>query len=339
PTKFLSIINPFNRETDYHPYCVIGGSSDPKILERCRLGCPNPNNCDPGITLPDLDTENPSVIQRLGDWFAWLQNTYGLDAWRLDAVKHVRADFWPGFVARAGTFAIGEVFDGRSNYVGSYQSNMPSVFNFPLYFTILDIFQRGVTWFELENRIRANRQSFKDVGVLGNFLDNHDVPRFLSQVNFDGTKLRNALALIFFTDGIPFVYYGTEQGFAGGNDPNNREPLWTNFNPNGPHVDFLARLNALRKYMGQSLTTSRHEFVWTTQNYHIFRRANALVIVNSGGKQYTFTQSIPVSYPEGTILQNIFNPANDELVVRRGNITINVTGGEPKIYYPAPTKC
>jgi alpha-amylase len=32
-------------------------------------------------------------------------------------------------------------------------------------------------------------------------------------------------------EGIPIIYYGSEQGFNGGNDPDNREPLWTsNFN-------------------------------------------------------------------------------------------------------------
>ncbi len=33
----------------------------------------------------------------------------------------------------------------------------------------------------------------------------------------------NAAAFPFVTDGIPYVYYGQEQGFSGGNDPENRE--------------------------------------------------------------------------------------------------------------------
>lgn len=32
--------------------------------------------------------------------------------------------------------------------------------------------------------------------------------------------------------GIPIVYYGTEQGYSGGNDPANRESLWPNYNVN-----------------------------------------------------------------------------------------------------------
>lgn len=30
--------------------------------------------------------------------------------------------------------------------------------------------------------------------------------------------------------GVPMIYYGTEQAFGGGNDPDNREVLWNNLN-------------------------------------------------------------------------------------------------------------
>jgi len=49
--------------------------------------------------------------------------------------------------------------------------------------------------------------------------------------------------------GIPIVYYGTEQYFAGGNDPNNREILWRNLDTNSEMYKFLqATINARKKY-------------------------------------------------------------------------------------------
>jgi alpha-amylase len=64
-----------------------------------------------------------------------------------------------------------------------------------------------------------------------NFLDNHDVPRFLwpgrGHVGDPQKGLELALLFQFTEQGIPCVYYGTEQGFAGGNDPGNREDLWS----------------------------------------------------------------------------------------------------------------
>ncbi|HLL20732.1 MAG TPA: alpha-amylase family glycosyl hydrolase, partial [Kofleriaceae bacterium] len=61
--------------------------------------------------------------------------------------------------------------------------------------------------------------------VLVNFLDNHDLPRFLFQKP-DPKVLDAALHFLLTWDGIPCIYYGTEQAFAGGVDPKNREDMF-----------------------------------------------------------------------------------------------------------------
>jgi glycosidase len=58
-----------------------------------------------------------------------------------------------------------------------------------------------------------------------NFLDNHDLPRFMFGQT-DPNVLRSALTYLFTWDGIPCVYYGTEQLFNGGVDPANREDMF-----------------------------------------------------------------------------------------------------------------
>ncbi len=84
-------------------------------------------------------------------------------------------------------------------------------------------------------------------------MDNHDVARFLFYATGkdDAAKrdlLRNALVLLMTEEGIPCLYYGTEQDFSGGNDPSNREVLWnTGFPTNGEtfqHFSKLARIRA-----------------------------------------------------------------------------------------------
>lgn len=37
---------------------------------------------------------------------------YNADGLRIDTVKHVRKDFWPGYEATAGVFCTGEVLHG-----------------------------------------------------------------------------------------------------------------------------------------------------------------------------------------------------------------------------------
>ncbi|MEE2756378.1 MAG: alpha-amylase family glycosyl hydrolase [Myxococcota bacterium] len=83
--------------------------------------------------------------------------------------------------------------------------------------------------------------------TLVHFVDNHDVPRFLSQFP-DRNALRNALAFLLTTDGVPCIYYGTEQDFEGGPDPSNREDMWqSGFRQDGQTFRYTKKLIALRK--------------------------------------------------------------------------------------------
>jgi alpha-amylase len=101
--------------------------------------------------------------------------------------------------------------------------------------------------------------------LLINFIDNHDVPRFLysatPKISTDDSdevkqskkaighkRLRNALVYLLSTDGIPCIYYGTEQNFAGGPDPSNREDMWhSNFDRSGKTYLHVKHLIKLRK--------------------------------------------------------------------------------------------
>jgi alpha-amylase len=131
--------------------------------------------------LPDLDTENEYVIRELKKWVKWVVEEYDFDAIRIDTVKHVRKDFWKAFADASGVFSIGEVLHGDPQYVGPYQRQMDSMLNFPLYFTIRDVFQYKQSMWGLEVRYEQNEQYFRDVSLLGNFIDNHDFKRFCNQ--------------------------------------------------------------------------------------------------------------------------------------------------------------
>jgi alpha-amylase len=98
----------------------------------------------------------------------------------------------------------------------------------------------------IRNRYNEETTKFKDLDALGVFVDNHDNARFLHG-NSDHSKFKAALAFSLTSRGIPFFYYGSEQGYAGGNDPANREQLWTNMNTNSDIYKFTASINKYRK--------------------------------------------------------------------------------------------
>src|SRR4029079_17014675 len=99
-------------------------------------------------------------------------------------------------------------------------------------------------------------------------MDIHDVSRFLFEALGDVDALRNALVLLMTEEGIPCVYYGTEQDFAGGNDPSNREVRWnTGFPTTGDtfrHLSKLARVRA--KY--SALRRGDTNVVWASAHTH-----------------------------------------------------------------------
>ena len=67
------------------------------------------------------------------------------------------------------------------------------------------------------------------------FLDNHDRPRFLNSANANGNTSRLDVALVFLytARGVPCLYYGTEQAFNGGADPNDREDMFDGHSSRG----------------------------------------------------------------------------------------------------------
>lgn len=92
----------------------------------------------------------------------------------------------------------------------------------------------------------SQSNSFPDQNSLGIFLSNHDNPRFLNMYG-SWTRFKSALAFVFFSKGIPFFYYGDEQGYAGGSDPGCRETLWNNMNTESELYKYVQQLVKIRR--------------------------------------------------------------------------------------------
>jgi alpha-amylase len=69
------------------------------------------------VALPDVNTELPEVYNTLSQWIRELVKRYGIDGLRLDTVKHIRKNFWPGFCRASSVFGVGEVLSGDAEYI------------------------------------------------------------------------------------------------------------------------------------------------------------------------------------------------------------------------------
>jgi glycosidase len=202
--------------------------------------------------LPDFDLDKLDVVDyHIESMIAWIRET-GIDAVRMDTAKHVEKQFWNYYKTQIhGRFPevslIGEVLVYSIDELTSYQKfwGFDSLFDFPVQETIIKVFAHGLgltefySPFNVGNGIFERDTAYSNQNRLISLLDNHDLPfRFMTAAldasQGDYTKatmiMKIALTFIFTTRGIPQIYYGTEVGLEGRNDPDNRRDFpWEKF--------------------------------------------------------------------------------------------------------------
>jgi glycosidase len=340
--------------------------------------------------LKDINTERQDVRDKLFEVFAHWITQADFDGFRIDTLKHVEHGFWQDFCPRIrrhakalgkhNFFMFGEAFDGHDDLLGEYTGNdqVDSVFYFSQKYRAFEsVFIHGNATAEIENLFAEREVNYTDVpnadgpvdvngvGVsprklLVNFIDNHDVGRFRYLRN-DTRAHHSALFFLLTEDGIPCIYYGTEQGFSGGNDPANREDLWlSGYDTNHPTFRYISTLNALRKKY-PPLRRGDLTVRWATQGpadsgaedsgLFAFERTHegetVLVVVNASNNQQSHTASggtaMATAFASGTTLSNVFCSegeaqgwgAHECSAAERQ--TVNVTNGTVTIDVPART--
>jgi glycosidase len=173
--------------------------------------------------------------------YQYLIATYDIDGYRIDTVKYVFPDAVRNFgnamrefglsVGKRNFFTFGEVYDDEetiAGFVGRRTAGgegfgIDAALDFPLFYKLPAV-AKG---FEPVESIREVFQERKDQekgqlsshGEAGryfvSFLDNHDQHERIQHPDTPHEQVSLALALLFSLQGIPCVYYGTEQGLAG----------------------------------------------------------------------------------------------------------------------------
>ena len=203
-------------------------------------------------SLDDLATEKPEVYQGWVNVYSEWIKKYGFEGFRVDTARHVDNDFFknwsPGIDSAAKSAGInnftiyGEVYDVNPMNLVTYvrEKKIQTVLDFA--------FQRTATQFAagysdasvLATLFNVDDQYTTSTSTASNlvtFLGNHDmgrvgfiIPQTQAQAKNDllaRTKL--AHALMYFSRGIPSVYYGDEVGMTGsgnGGDQRARQDMF-----------------------------------------------------------------------------------------------------------------
>lgn len=282
-------------------------------------------------------------------------------------------------------FMFGEAFDGNDWLLGSYThgEGVDSVFYFSAKYQVFDgVFGRGdppsrvralyeerlrkddTAWMPQDDPekprygdrpkagglVGADGEGLAPHQVLVHFLDNHDVPRWLYDFP-DVRKLRNALVYLLTTDGIPCIYYGTEQDFDGGPDPANREDMWrSGFRTDGETFRHLQRLIRLRKKYAP-LRRGSVEFRWATDHVgdepdagllafeRVYRDERVLVIINTHDARTARTRLGPdevlrTGFAAGTRVVDVLNDGETYTIGGGGTLDVQVPPRGARILVP-----
>lgn len=332
PPSFGSFV-PLNQQSDFHAQCWIVNYNNQTEVEQCWLG-------DDKVALVDVNTEDSNIVSTLNNWVKDLVSNYSVDGIRIDTVKHVRKDFWPTFASSAGVYAIGEVLSNDTNYVSPYTGVLDAVLDYPTWYPLVAGFQTQYgNLSALAEHIKTSQRTYKN-GLFGTgaFLENHDQPRFQS-LTTDVGRVKNAMAFPFLHDGIPILYYGQEQGYTGGSDPDNREALWlSGYVENKDLVNHVQALNMARKAAiaanGSFLTTTM-TFPSASESTMVISKLPLLALFTNVGSNGSASWTVSTTgYQPNTRLTDILTCKN---ITTDGNggVSTTASNGMPQVYIPS----
>ena len=170
--------------------------------------------------LSDLNADNPAVMDYLVDaYLHWIGQ--GVDALRIDTIRHQPLAFWKTFSDRIrarhpGMYMFGEAFDYDAANIAPFtlpENGGISVLDFPMRQAMEEVFGHARAGFErLAPALYLEDGPYANVYDLATFYDNHDMRR----LDADDAGFIDAHNWLFTVRGIPVVYYGSETGFMRG---------------------------------------------------------------------------------------------------------------------------
>ena len=186
---------------------------------------------------------------------------FDIDGFRIDTVKYVDPDMVQIFgnairefalsVGKKNFFTFGEIYDNEetiANFVGRNSTRaegygIDAALDFPLFYKLPKVAKGDIGAEEIQEVFKKRKDA--EEGLLSShgeagrffvsFLDNHDLHERFNHPKTPQQQIVLGITVLFCLQGVPCLYYGTEQGLNGIQDDNGnvlqskeavREALW-----------------------------------------------------------------------------------------------------------------
>ncbi|MBP5331245.1 MAG: glycoside hydrolase family 13 protein [Lachnospiraceae bacterium] len=185
--------------------------------------------------MPKLNTGNREMRDYICSVGRYWISEFDIDGWRLDVANEVDHDTWRAFrhavlEEKPDAFLIAEIWEDAVVWLKGDQ--IDSAMNYTFMNLCRDFFAQrkiGAAEFDEQMQKALMRYPAPVANVQMNFLDSHDVPRFLYHCNGDTDRLRLAFFYLLTAPGIPSIFYGDECFMTGNTEKEYRAPFpWDN---------------------------------------------------------------------------------------------------------------
>lgn len=294
------LVADFDNDTEhwYHHYGVTTDWNDEWQVQNCELG---------GLA---TFNENNILYRNYIKEAIKLWVKKGIDAIRIDTVKHMPIWFWQEFnadigVANPNVFRFGEWIDNHPQNEASVlfanKAGM-SVLDFGYCYAI-----RKCLSGEAENGFGCLKEildldgNYAGATELVTFFENHDMPR-LQSLGVSDRQLDLGLVLLLTSRGVPCLYYGCEQYLHddtdGGDDPYNR-PMMEKWE-NTPATAIIGALSMERKF-NSAVQQGGQWPKWVDADTYVYLRryrdSRCLVFLNKGPERELTVENL--EFPDG----------------------------------------
>ena len=275
----------------------------------------------------------------------------GIDGWRLDVVEEVGKEFWRDwhslvYSINPEALTVAEIWDDAAReYIADDMFGVVMNYRWA-YATHAFFINRTLSASEFASRLDSlvDDFPFEVNAAMQNLMDSHDTERLASMIvnngyeykehskirdidniydvrapNEEERQLQRLISLFQYSwVGSPMIFYGTEAGMWGADDPDDRKPMvWPELDyddeVNHPYsrqrprdqVSFDHDLHAWYSRLGEiragsrALSTGRHTILYTGDNDGIIAYLRqdgedfAIVAINSGSRHYTAGIRLP----------------------------------------------